>query len=123
MWQLSAKLFILNFQCVHSLKNKLPVVKPLTSLLEDTPQGTLSNIDRHLLLTHTLLTCRRYSSGYHGGHQESHSYSHTHTTSFGSYKFIAMDACPSPGPRRPFNFFGVLHDVRSASFLWDIIWR
>ena len=28
------------------------------------------------------------------------------------YKFIAMDACLSFGPRKPLNFFGVLHNVR-----------
>ena len=55
---------------------------------------------------------RQYASGYHGHQESTHSYSYTHTTSFGSYRFIGMDACPSPGPRRPFNFFGVLHDVR-----------
>lgn len=36
------------------------------------------------------------------------SYSFTHETSFGKYRFIAVDACPNPGPRRPFNFFGIL---------------
>ena len=51
----------------------------------------------------------RYSSGYHSEAKATHSYSYIHTTSFGSYRFIGMDACPSPGPRRPFNFFGVLH--------------
>lgn len=29
-----------------------------------------------------------------------------------SYSFIAIDACLEPGPRRPFNFFGSLQEVR-----------
>ena len=56
------------------------------------------------------LSPRKYSSR-HSRH-DSYSYSYTHSTEFGSYTFIALDACPSPGPRRPLNFFGVLHDVR-----------
>ena len=35
----------------------------------------------------------------------------THRKSFGNYSFIAMDACPSPGPKRPLNFFGVVTSV------------
>ena len=62
------------------------------------------------LHTHTH-THRRYSAS-HTQHN-SYSYSYTHSTEFGSYRFIGVDACPSPGPRRPFNFFGVLHDVRA----------
>lgn len=44
-------------------------------------------------------------------HQGTYSYSYVFNTSFGSYNFVALDACPNPGPRRPFNFFGILHDV------------
>ena len=39
------------------------------------------------------------------------SYRYTHKTSFGVYNFIAVDVCPNPGPKRPYNFFGVLHLV------------
>ena len=62
-----------------------------------------------LLLLPFLLSLRKYASSFstHG----SYSYVYTHKTPFGNYSFIAMDACPHPGPRRPFNFFGVLHDV------------
>ena len=27
------------------------------------------------------------------------------------YSFIAVDACIEPGPKRPFNFFGLLKNV------------
>ena len=47
----------------------------------------------------------------HAGH-ETYSYSYTHSPEYGRYKFIAMDACLSFGPRKPLNFFGVLHNVR-----------
>ncbi|KAK7103093.1 hypothetical protein V1264_018058 [Littorina saxatilis] len=46
------------------------------------------------------------------GTQHALSYHHQHVTPFGTYSFIAVDACPVPGPRRPFNFFGYLDDVR-----------
>ena len=39
------------------------------------------------------------------------SYCYVHHTPFGSYKFIALDACPNPGPKRPYNFFGILDKV------------
>ena len=29
-----------------------------------------------------------------------------HSTPFGKYAFVALDATPKPGPRRPYNFFG-----------------
>ncbi|VDD84399.1 unnamed protein product, partial [Mesocestoides corti] len=31
-----------------------------------------------------------------------------HRKSFGTYTFIAMDACPTPGIKRPHNFFGLI---------------
>ena len=54
------------------------------------------------------LPLRQYSSSWQ--HHGSLSYRYIHQTSFGSYSFLALDACPSPGPRRPFNFFGIIHD-------------
>lgn len=46
-----------------------------------------------------------------GKTHKTRSYSYTHKTSFGVYNFIAADVCPNPGPRRPYNFFGVLNLV------------
>ena len=45
------------------------------------------------------------------GRQHASSYRYEHVEPFGRYSFIAVDACPTPGPRRPFNFFGYLDDV------------
>ena len=40
------------------------------------------------------------------------SYRYEYLTPEGNkYSFIAVDACPDPGPRRPFNFFGLIDDV------------
>ncbi|KAL5968673.1 Transmembrane protein 62 [Taenia solium] len=36
------------------------------------------------------------------------SYVITHRKPFGTYSFIALDACPSPGIKRPLNFFGLI---------------
>lgn len=44
------------------------------------------------------------------------SYKYTHKQKFGEYTFIAMDATPDPGPKRPFNFFGYLREVHVFVF-------
>lgn len=46
------------------------------------------------------------------------SYMIIHRKPFGTYSFIALDACPSPGIKRPLNFFGLItpvSDMRSYS--------
>ena len=35
----------------------------------------------------------------------------TRTTKYGQYSFVGVDACPNVGLKRPYNFFGVLHEV------------
>lgn len=57
---------------------------------------------------HDLLPPRQYSSSWQ--HHNSFSYRYVHKTPFGAYSFLALDACPSPGPKRPFNFFGIIHE-------------
>ena len=56
-------------------------------------------------------------------HASHYMYKHK-TTDGNEYSFIAVDSCPQPGPRRPFNFFGVLNQVSilslSAVFCIDI---
>ncbi|NXY87533.1 TMM62 protein, partial [Alcedo cyanopectus] len=47
---------------------------------------------------------RKYSAWRKDG-----SFHYTHTTSFGNYSFICVDATLSPGPKRPYNFFGILN--------------
>uniref|UniRef100_A0A8B9S400 Transmembrane protein 62 n=1 Tax=Apteryx owenii TaxID=8824 RepID=A0A8B9S400_APTOW len=47
---------------------------------------------------------RKYSAWRKDG-----SFHYIHTTSFGKYSFICMDATLSPGPKRPYNFFGILN--------------
>ncbi|XP_021259116.1 transmembrane protein 62 isoform X5 [Numida meleagris] len=47
---------------------------------------------------------RKYSAWRKDG-----SFHYVHTTSFGSYSFICVDATLSPGPKRPYNFFGILN--------------
>ncbi|KAI6661829.1 Transmembrane protein 62 isoform X3 [Oopsacas minuta] len=51
---------------------------------------------------------RKYSAM--GNKQNLGSYMYVHNTDFGTYSFIGIDACPKPGLKRPFNFFGVLTD-------------
>jgi len=46
------------------------------------------------------------------GKQDKRSYHYMLETWEGDkISFIAVDACPDPGPRRPFNFFGILSQV------------
>uniref|UniRef100_A0A8C5U4M9 Transmembrane protein 62 n=1 Tax=Malurus cyaneus samueli TaxID=2593467 RepID=A0A8C5U4M9_9PASS len=47
---------------------------------------------------------RKYSAWRKDG-----SFHYMHTTSFGNYSFICVDATLNPGPKRPYNFFGILN--------------
>ncbi|XP_062910173.1 transmembrane protein 62 isoform X1 [Mobula hypostoma] len=42
------------------------------------------------------------------------SFHYVYQTHFGNYSFICADATPSPGPKRPFNFFGLLNQNKMA---------
>ena len=45
-----------------------------------------------------------------GGKKMLGSFKYVHKTEFGIYSFIGIDACPEPGLRRPFNFYGALNE-------------
>ncbi|KAL2098914.1 hypothetical protein ACEWY4_005394 [Coilia grayii] len=47
---------------------------------------------------------RKYSAA-----QKVGSFHYIHTAPFGNYSFICADATLTPGPKRPYNFFGILH--------------
>ncbi|KAM3181446.1 hypothetical protein ACTXT7_014365 [Hymenolepis weldensis] len=49
------------------------------------------------------------------GRNFTNSYMITHRKPFGTYAFIAVDACPTPGLKRPFNFFGLVTEDLSRS--------
>ncbi|XP_053331252.1 transmembrane protein 62 [Spea bombifrons] len=46
---------------------------------------------------------RKYSAW-----QKEGSFHYVHRTPFGNYSFICVDATLTPGPKRPYNFFGIL---------------
>ncbi|XP_062973714.1 transmembrane protein 62 [Elgaria multicarinata webbii] len=48
---------------------------------------------------------RKYSAW-----QKDGSFHYIHTTPFGKYSFICMDATLNPGLKRPYNFFGILNE-------------
>ncbi|XP_046510706.1 transmembrane protein 62 isoform X1 [Equus quagga] len=50
---------------------------------------------------------RKYSAVCRDG-----SFHYVHSTPFGNYSFIALDASQTPGPKRPYNFFGILDEKR-----------
>ncbi|CAG13145.1 unnamed protein product [Tetraodon nigroviridis] len=50
---------------------------------------------------------RKYSAN-----QKIGSFHYVHQTSFGNYSFVCVDATLTPGPKRPYNFFGILEQVR-----------
>ncbi|MBN3311900.1 TMM62 protein, partial [Atractosteus spatula] len=50
---------------------------------------------------------RKYSSN-----QKVGSFHYVHQTSFGNYSFICADATLTPGPKRPYNFFGILNQTQ-----------
>ncbi|XP_054651431.1 transmembrane protein 62 isoform X2 [Dunckerocampus dactyliophorus] len=49
---------------------------------------------------------RKYSAN-----QKVGSFHYVHTTPFGSYSFVCADATLTPGPKRPYNFFGILNQT------------
>ncbi|XP_061853511.1 transmembrane protein 62 isoform X1 [Colius striatus] len=59
-----------------------------------------------------------YYRKYSAWHKEG-SFHYIHTTSFGNYSFICVDATLSPGPKRPYNFFGILNtnQMEELSFM------
>ncbi|KAM3870948.1 transmembrane protein 62 [Diretmus argenteus] len=50
---------------------------------------------------------RKYSAN-----QKVGSFHYVHKTSFGDYSFICADATLTPGPKRPYNFFGILNQTQ-----------
>lgn len=66
----------------------------------------LSLLQAFLLTVFWFYYDRKYSAW-----QKDGSFHYVHTTSFGSYSFICVDATLSPGPKRPYNFFGILNKV------------
>ncbi|XP_036874689.1 transmembrane protein 62 isoform X2 [Manis javanica] len=55
---------------------------------------------------------RKYSAVHRDG-----SYHYIHSTPFGNYSFISLDATQNPGPKRPYNFFGILDEKRMEELL------
>ncbi|XP_029426107.1 transmembrane protein 62 isoform X2 [Nannospalax galili] len=45
------------------------------------------------------------------------SFHYVHSTPFGNYSFISVDATQRPGPKRPFNFFGILDEKQMEELL------
>ncbi|XP_076013792.1 transmembrane protein 62 [Genypterus blacodes] len=50
---------------------------------------------------------RRYSAN-----QKVGSFHYVHKTPFGNYSFVCADATLTPGPKRPYNFFGILNQTQ-----------
>ncbi|XP_036121200.1 transmembrane protein 62 isoform X2 [Molossus molossus] len=55
---------------------------------------------------------RKYSAVHRDG-----SFHYVHSTPFGNYSFISLDATPNPGPKRPYNFFGILDKKQMEELL------
>ncbi|XP_053488171.1 transmembrane protein 62 [Ictalurus furcatus] len=51
---------------------------------------------------------RKYSAN-----QKLGSFHYVHSTPFGNYSFICADATLTPGPKRPYNFFGILNQSQT----------
>ncbi|XP_032153616.1 transmembrane protein 62 isoform X3 [Sapajus apella] len=55
---------------------------------------------------------RKYSAVRRDG-----SFHYVHSTPFGNYSFISVDATLNPGPKRPYNFFGILDKKQMEELL------
>lgn len=62
------------------------------------------------MLTDSLILFRKYSAN-----QKVGSFHYVHKTPFGNYSFVCADATLTPGPKRPYNFFGILNQVQTYS--------
>ncbi len=78
------------------------------SLISQISSGE-SICEGHYISMTSVIVFSEYSMSWKN--HKSQSYCYTHKTPFGIYNFIAVDVCPDPGPKRPYNFFGVLHLV------------
>ncbi|XP_066490882.1 transmembrane protein 62 [Tiliqua scincoides] len=56
----------------------------------------------------SLENVRNYYRKYSAWHKDG-SFHYVHSTPFGKYSFICVDATLTPGPKRPYNFFGILN--------------
>ncbi|XP_027631582.1 transmembrane protein 62 isoform X2 [Tupaia chinensis] len=54
----------------------------------------------------------KYSAVRRDGH-----FHYVHNTPFGNYSFICVDATQTPGPKRPYNFFGILNKKQMEELL------
>ncbi|CAJ1074457.1 transmembrane protein 62 isoform X1 [Xyrichtys novacula] len=53
------------------------------------------------------ISSRKYSAN-----QKVGSFHYVHKTPFGNYSFVCADATLTPGPKRPYNFFGILNQTQ-----------
>lgn len=68
---------------------------------------------------HIYIFSRKYSvQG--SKYRRSYKYTLNHDTEI--YNFIGIDACMNPGPKRPFNFLGVLQKVNMIFILYICIY-
>eukprot|EP00064_Thunnus_orientalis_P013223 superscaffoldBa00002121_g13260 len=66
-------------------------------------QFAVSCCSRRLFCT----SSRKYSAN-----QKVGSFHYVHKTPFGNYSFVCADATLTPGPKRPYNFFGILNQTQ-----------
>ncbi|XP_045142392.1 transmembrane protein 62, partial [Echinops telfairi] len=59
----------------------------------------------------SLESVKNYYRKYSAVHKDG-SFHYVHSTPFGNYSFISVDATLNPGPKRPYNFFGMLNEKR-----------
>uniref|UniRef100_A0A3P8V0H3 Transmembrane protein 62 n=1 Tax=Cynoglossus semilaevis TaxID=244447 RepID=A0A3P8V0H3_CYNSE len=64
------------------------------------------------ILSLSSFSCRKYSAN-----QKIGSFHYVHRTPFGNYSFVCADATLTPGPKRPYNFFGILNQVMMVESL------
>uniref|UniRef100_A0A3P8SRH0 Transmembrane protein 62 n=1 Tax=Amphiprion percula TaxID=161767 RepID=A0A3P8SRH0_AMPPE len=48
----------------------------------------------------------------YSANQKVGSFHYVHKTPFGNYSFVCVDATLTPGPKRPYNFFGILNQTQ-----------
>ncbi|GAB1286775.1 Transmembrane protein 62 [Apodemus speciosus] len=106
-----------NIPSLESIANYYRCIEPRALCKPATVAHAFSSRGRgrqslHDFETSDLVYTRKYSAVRKDG-----SFHYIHSTPFGNYSFISVDATQRPGPKRPYNFFGILDEKQMEELL------